>query len=409
MFQKLRLKLTLTNVAVVSIIFLIFITGVYIAVRGVIKNQEDQLINVISSNAGLDNVPLKPGHNDYSEHQYRYFYVMLNPSGEITSVTPNQALTAPLNDLASKVLSSSRKRGNIEWEGEPYLYVKSALKNGTGSYVIFVNTHFEHEILDKLLMVLALTGIAGLILVFFGGLFMANRSLIPVKESWKRQRDFVADASHELRTPLAVIETTLDLIISKSDQTVDSQMKWLENIQTENKRMTKLVNDLLFLARTDSKQVALELKTFPLHSALLEAYIPFEAIALRQGIQLESFDGPQIDFLGDEERLKQLAVILVDNAIKHTSSGGKVKLALLDMGSSVEIVVSDTGEGIDKEHIHKIFQRFYRVDKARSRKEGSVGLGLSIAEWIVKEHRGVIKVDSVKDRGTTFRVILPRS
>ncbi|MCJ7688417.1 MAG: ATP-binding protein, partial [Clostridiaceae bacterium] len=202
----------------------------------------------------------------------------------------------------------------------------------------------------------------------------------------------IADASHELRTPLAVIETTLDLVISRGENTINSQLKWIENIQAENKRMSKLVNDLLFLARTDSKQVIFEKKAFPLHSALLEAYIPFEAITIQKGIQLKAFKGAPINFIGDEARIKQLVVILIDNAIKHTQPGGTIGMSLFRRGEFIEIIIEDTGEGIEKEHINDIFKRFYKVDKARSDNGESSGLGLSIAQCIVKEHNGTIRV-----------------
>jgi Signal transduction histidine kinase len=259
-----------------------------------------------------------------------------------------------------------------------------------------------------LFFILLFAGFLGLILAFFGSLFMAERSLIPVRKSWQRQRDFVADASHELRTPLTVIETTTDLLMNRGTQTIDSQIKWLENIQAENKVMTKLVNDMLFLARADSEQDIFEKKDFQLHLALLEAYIPFEALAIHKGVNLKPFKGPAVNINGDESRIKQLAAILIDNALKHTPSGGFVQMALYDKRHSVEIEVSDSGEGISDEHIHKIFERFYRADKARSRSEGSAGLGLAIAHYIVAGHKGEITVKSEVDVGTTFRVILPK-
>lgn len=141
---------------------------------------------------------------------------------------------------------------------------------------------------------------------------------------------------------------------------------------------------------------------------MLEAYIPFEALAIQQGIHLKPFDGPTVDINGDEAKIKQLAVILIDNAIKHTPSGGSIQMTLHDKGHTVEIVISDSGEGISDEHIHKIFERFYRIDKARSRSDGSAGLGLSIAKYIVDEHRGEIKVESQVSVGTSFHVILPK-
>ncbi|MDP4094333.1 MAG: ATP-binding protein [Bacillota bacterium] len=410
MFHKLRLKLTLTNVAVVSVIFIIITAGIFFMTENNINNQTNQLLNTLASNEGLDTTQNISGHKGHDEHQFRYFTVKLNSSGNIISSSQNPDLNSiNTNLLISNALKSKRDRGQIELDEETYLFQKSSSGSGQGMSIIFIDTHQEHEMLGDLMVVLALVGFGGLVLAFFGSLFMAERSLVPITESWKRQRDFVADASHELRTPLTVIDTTLELLLNRKEQTIESQIKWIENIQTENKRMTKLVNDLLFLARADSEQILLEKKDFPLHSALLEAYIPMESLAIQHGIHLEPFIGDEIDYWGDEARIKQLAVILVDNAIKYTPSGGSVKMSLKDIGTHAEIMVADTGEGIEKDQLNKIFQRFYRVDKARSRKEGSLGLGLSIAQWIVNEHHGAIKVESSKNAGTTFYITLPKT
>ena len=373
----------------------------------IVNDQTEQLTNLINSDAGIT-ASKNTKHNGDEEHQYRYFYVKLNTSGKISSTSSNLDLKNPqISEIISKASVSKKLKGTIEVSKETFRFTKT-VENSKETIIVFINTHIEHEMLDNLLIVLILSGLCGLLLVFFGSLYVANRSLIPIKESWNRQKDFVANASHELRTPLSVIETTIDLLINKKKQTIGSQMKWLENIRTENKSMTKLVSDLLFLARADSDQNSLELKTFPLHSALLEAYIPFEAVALQKGIYLQDFNGEQIDFLGDESKIRQLAVIFIDNAIKYTPAGGQVGMTLVNNVDHVEISISDTGEGIAEEHINKIFQRFYRVDKARSRKEGCVGLGLSIAEWIVKQHHGHIKIESTKEKGSTFCIILPK-
>ncbi|MGE5415852.1 MAG: sensor histidine kinase [Acidobacteriota bacterium] len=239
-------------------------------------------------------------------------------------------------------------------------------------------------------------------------MFLAERSLIPIRYSWQRQRDFVADASHELRTPLASMQTNLDLVIGNPEDSVESQIRWLKNIQAEGQRMTKLVDDLLFLARADSDQEMLDMRSFPLHTALKDALQPLEAVAASQEIEFIISIEPEIEFNGDETRIKQLAVILVDNAIKYTPAGGKVEFELKETDRNLEIIVSDTGEGIEQEHLGRVFERFYRIDKARSRHSGGSGLGLSIAQWIVAEHHGTIKVVSHPGQGTTFRVILPR-
>jgi len=413
MFNKLRLKLTLTNVAVVALILFIFAISVFAFMLKSTNDQTSQLINLISSNEGLSNtqvIPAKKGHEGREGHELRYFYVKLDKQNSITYTSSDFDLqNQHISDLIKKASSNSQRNGNFDLsDEESYHFFKGELADSTGSYIIFINTHSDHEMLWTLLIVLLFAGFCGLILAFFGSLFMAERSLVPIRKSWQRQRDFVADASHELRTPLTVIETTTDLLMNRGNQTIDSQIKWLENIQAENKVMAKLVNDMLYLARADSEQDLLDKKEFQLHLALLEAYIPFEASAIKKGIHLKPFEGPTINIMGDESKIKQLAAILIDNAIKHTPSGGSIQMTLHDKGHTVEIVVSDSGEGISDEHIHKIFERFYRIDKARSRSDGSAGLGLSIAEYIVNEHRGEIKVESQVGVGTSFLVILPK-
>lgn len=410
MFNKLRFKLTLTNVIVVSVIFIIFVMSIFIVMSKLVNDQTEQLVNLIASNEGVSNLSDNISRNKHDEHQYRYFSVRLDSTGKVISASSNLNLrnSPQMSEIISKAFSVNESRGIVSSDEETYQFLRSSVNGIDEIYMAFVNTHEEHEMLNMLLIVLVFAGLGGLVLVFFGSLYMANRSLIPIKEAWNRQKAFVADASHELRTPLSVIETTLDLLSNRREKTIASQIKWLENIQTENKRMTKLVSDLLLLARADSDQDTLELQTFPLHTSLLEAYIPFEAIALQKGIHLQAFNGESFDFYGDESKIKQLAVILVDNGIKYTPAGGTVGMTLKDIGDSVEICVTDSGEGISEEHINKIFQRFYRVDKSRSRREGSVGLGLSIAEWIVNQHGGHIEVESIKGKGSTFHIYLPK-
>jgi signal transduction histidine kinase len=164
-------------------------------------------------------------------------------------------------------------------------------------------------------------------------------ALVPIKKSWEKQQNFVADASHELRTPLAVMQTNLELVLGNGEDTVESQAKWLENIQAENKRMTKLVNDLLFLARADSNQQLVEKIVFPLSGVIDGVASAYEPLARKKGVRLEVRLGRDILFYGDEGKIKQLAVILLDNAIKYTSSEGTVTVLLNQYDNSVELIV----------------------------------------------------------------------
>jgi signal transduction histidine kinase len=240
-------------------------------------------------------------------------------------------------------------------------------------------------------------------------LLLSKKAVRPVEKAWQKQLDFTADASHELRTPIAVIQTNLELVIDSPKETIESQMKWLKNIEAENKRMAKLVEDLLILSRVDTDQQALEIETFMLDEVVLEVLAPFEPIASGKNIELEVHVNDKIAFSGDRKRIKQLFVILVDNALNYTDSTGAVTVSLDHSEKEITLTVSDTGHGIESEHLDKIFDRFYRVTKTRKLNQDGSGLGLSIAKWIVQEHGGTIGVTSTLSVGTTFTARLPNS
>lgn len=437
MFNKLRLKLTLINVLVVAAITVFFMAGVYFLMARSLNIQSDQLMRLIATEAGSATAAVpEPGknvtppseeppvseHDKSSEknqfkrlkrerHWFSYFYVKTDNQGKITETSPNlPILKEELQPLINRTLALKNDAGKVEWFDEyDFKFLKAPLKNRSGFTLVYMNKEFQEGTIEHLLGAFAVTGLGGLILALFGSLFMADKALIPIKNSWDRQKKFVADASHELRTPLAVILTNLDIVKGNKHETIDSQKMWLDNIEVESKIMTKLVNDLLFLARIDSEQELLNMSNFSLNLAVNEAINPFNPISESKQIKIETQIENDINFYGDQARIKQLITILVDNAIKYSNPGGNVVIALKDSDNNIEIKVSDTGEGIEEKHLGKIFERFYRVDKARSRDSGGTGLGLSIAESIVKEHRGTIKVTSSPGVGTTFLIILPRN
>lgn len=255
---------------------------------------------------------------------------------------------------------------------------------------------------------MAVTVFLSIGMVFAGSWLLSNMAVKPIRAAWQKQLDFTADASHELRTPITVIQTNLELVMDSPEETVKSQMKWLRNIEAENKRMTKLVEDLLTLSRSDTGQQNLELSTFMLDELAMEALAPLKPVAAEKGIVL-SFDiARETAFHGDRSRIKQLLIILADNALKYTDAAGRVDIALRGDEKNITLTVSDTGSGIAGEHLDKIFDRFYRVEKTRNQNEGGTGLGLSIAKWIAQEHHGAIRVASTPGEGTAFTVTLPR-
>lgn len=244
-------------------------------------------------------------------------------------------------------------------------------------------------------------------LVYIGSFLISKFALKPIQNSWQKQLDFTADASHELRTPLAVTRTNLEIIMDNRNETIGSQMKWIKNIEAENIRMTKLVDDLLTLSRADTNQQNLNITTFMLDEAIKEVVTPFEATAFNNKIYLENYLEDKIAFTGDKNRIKQLIIILLDNAIKYTNEFGSINITLIKQENLIKVSVEDTGVGIDESDIDNIFNRFYRGVNTRKHNEDGTGLGLSIAKWIVDEHKGDIKVESNIEKGTKFIVKFP--
>lgn len=397
MFRKLRLQLTLINVLVMALVILFFVAATYFLMEYQMFSESQQIMKNIAADAGSGSI------HSITKSDRRYFLIKTDKFGSITDSSQDLPLTGDeLSRFIERAPKKFRFKGEVEWHDVHYHFLKVPLQQDQGFLFVFVNVQQEKVTLALLLVVLIITGLICLGLGYYGSLWLADRAMIPIKNSWQRQKDFVADASHEFRTPLAVIQTNLELVMGNPEDTVENQSKWLENIRVETKHMTKLVSDLLFLARADSQQQLLDMKRFPLHTALQNACEPFKPLAEIKGIQLHLSLESFITFYGDEDRIKQLVMILLDNTLKHTPPGGNVSLTLQKRSTTAEITVSDTGEGIEQQHLPKIFERFYRVDNARSKQEGGTGLGLAIAAWIVKAHQGTIKVDSTPGLGTTF-------
>ncbi len=227
-----------------------------------------------------------------------------------------------------------------------------------------------------------------------------NLMLDRLEELFRAQQRFIADISHELRTPLTAIRGNVDLM--RRIKCLDELS--LDAIQAESDRMIRMVGDLLLLAQADAGQ-PIRREKVELDTLMLEVYRQMRPIA--EGIELSIGEEDQAVILGDADRLKQLLINLVDNAIKYTPKGGKVTLGLRRDQNWAVLTVADTGIGIPAHDLPHIFDRFYRVDKARSRAAGGTGLGLSIVKWIVQAHSGRIDVQSEIDKGTTFIVSLP--
>ena len=234
-----------------------------------------------------------------------------------------------------------------------------------------------------------------------------NDMLSRLEQSFENMRQFMADASHELRTPLSVIRGEADVSLSQ-DRSEGEYKESLAIIQDEARRLSRIVDDMLALARADAGQHPLRASEFYLNDLVEEACRAMQVLAARKGVRLMIEPAEDLPFRGDEEMLRRLVLNLVDNAIKYTPEGGSISVKAEAARSTVKITVADTGVGIPAEAASHVFERFYRVDTARSRAEGGSGLGLAIAKWVAEAHDGSIELTTLPGSGSTFTVSLPR-
>ena len=271
--------------------------------------------------------------------------------------------------------------------------------------IAFVDVTSYKAQLSQLALTLVCTGLAALAALFLISLLISNRAIRPVKESWLKQKQFVADASHELKTPLAAICATVDAIETNAEETVLSQAEWFSNIRADLLRMNKLTADLLYLAQAEDAEE--EVQAFDLSEACETVIAATEALLYDRSIVLESRIEKGVCLEGSRERIMQALPILLDNAAKYADEGGRVTVALRQLKGLVELSVQNTGETIPLKDLPRIFDRFYRSDPSRAEEKGGFGLGLAIARAIVERAGGRITAASVAGL-TTFSITFKR-
>jgi two-component system, OmpR family, sensor histidine kinase CiaH len=282
---------------------------------------------------------------------------------------------------------------------------------GTIYVQVIADRTTEQLTLNAMLFVLLVGGAAVVVVALGVGAVYANRALVPIRQSLgaqrlalRRQREFAADASHELRTPLTVVRSSLEHLRRHQDEPVREVGDALDDIGAEVDHLAALVDDLLLLARSDSGAIALERRPIDLGDVAADAASSLAKSAGEKSVRVVVDPAPVV-VEGDPARLRQLVMILVDNAIRHSPTGGGVRVVVGADGPSAQLDVEDDGPGINPDDMPHIFERFWRASGAPS---GGTGLGLAIAKWIVDRHQGTIAVRNREGGGAAFRVSLPR-
>lgn len=285
------------------------------------------------------------------------------------------------------------------------------LQGRQGGKRVFLVTSLDNLNASLLRFAMELGGIfllAGF-LVFGLSFFLARMSLRPVEHAFSEQQRFVQDASHELKTPLTVILANLSILKSHPTATIREEALWIQNTETEAKRMQELTERLLFLAKADAKKLPPRSEVLSLSTLVESTALPFTALAFERKLSLALDISPALSVRGDAQTLAQLLAILLDNALKYAAPGTEVTVRLCRQKKHALLSVHNNGELIPADALPRLFDRFFRVDKSRARAAGGYGLGLSIAKTIANAHSGDIRADSTAEHGTVFTVTLPLS
>ena len=281
-------------------------------------------------------------------------------------------------------------------------YIYNARKRGENTFEItFIENEDAIIHANSILIGSALLCIVSLIIIYIGARKISKTIVKPVEETFEKQKQFISDASHELKTPLAVIEANADVLENELQDN-----KWIKYIQNEIESMNKLINELLMLAKIENIDSIRELKQINLSKELEIIISMFESMAYEKGVTIDSNIKEDIMLKASKEDIEHIVSTLLDNAIKHTESKKQVIVELSKEKNDIVIQIKNYGEPIPEEEREKIFERFYRIDKSRNRKEKRYGLGLAIAKSTVEKYNGKIEV-SYKEHFTIFKVNIP--
>lgn len=354
--------------------------------------------------------PQKSRHGD--DISTGWISVTVNGSGMITDIFRSQQIfgsedesdmDAAAHAAAETILSKGNRKGIISVDGISYRY--EMRDKDSGKVIVLLDRTNEISTMTRLLVILAGIFALSLVVLFLLSVLLSKWAVTPIEDAWNRQRVFFSNASHELKTPLAVISANLDVITSNPDETVAHQGKWFGYIRSEADKMSRLINEMLYIAReerTDSKTVMTELD---LSEATEGACLAMEAVAFEKGKTLITDIEPNVTVKGDKESLTRTINILIDNAVSHSSEHSDITVRLKKSRGKAKLTVENQGKPIPKEDLRRIFDRYYRTDASRSRDTGGFGLGLAIAKTVAEKHGGTITAESDENR-TVFTLII---
>ena len=413
MLKRLRIQFVCVVMAIVALMLAVIFGLMLGTTRARLERESLEQLSMLSERTELRMEPDEKARDDVGPERREnlqepgdrrgfqpYLLLRCDRSGALESTGGNIDYEGDAAALLSAALAGA-EHGVLSEQGLRYLRTE----DGAGYKIVFVDVSAEQSTLAGLVRTSLLVGLAALAVFFLLSLLLARWMIRPVEEAWQRQKQFVSDASHELKTPLTVITTNAELLQSPDfDETARRQFS--EHILTMARQMRGLVEGLLDLARVESGAARQAMTELNYSELCAEALLPFEPVLFERGHGLRSELEPDIFILGSEALLRQSLEILLDNAGKYAKPETEISVTLRRQGRGhCLLTVANAGDPIPPEDLPRLFERFYRVDKARSR-DGSYGLGLAIARQIAELHRGKIRCECAEGE-VRFHIQLP--
>jgi signal transduction histidine kinase len=400
MFKSLKNKIIILNMSLLTIVFV----GLFIAIYAftaidIERDVQNKLKNVIE----MKGPPPSNNNLDIT------ILIDLDKENKIISSKSNLGNDSVyINNMIEKIDETKKNSGEISLGDSKFSFLKKQINSNNTKIALINNTNRKQTLYD-LQKSFLLVGLLSLIVFWRISIYFTNRVLKPLQESIEKQERFIADASHELRTPLTIIKTNIDILKRNKNESIESQYKWIEYIDSQSNRMFELVKEMLSLATLDIQNENINFEVINLSEIIEDIILSFEVMIFEKSLTLEENIQEGLSIKGNIKEIQKLASILLDNAMKYVDKNGKITVELKLKKNKVTLLVTNTGPGIPKSDLEKVFVRFYRTDKSRNSKNGGYGLGLSIAQSIVEKHNANISVRSVVNKETIFEVDFPIS
>lgn len=404
MIKKLRIKLIAASMG--SLFLVLFVIGGIVGILNYRKIVEDanQILAIMEENAGKfpqkfssDRKDERPGMSPEVPYESRYFSVLFDKNGNIILIDTSKIVsidTTQAMEYASEVWEKNREQGFLE----NYRYRRN-VSNGEVC-IIFLDCRRQLDNFQNFLLTTFWVSGIGLLSVFILVVYLSAHIVKPFSDNYEKQKRFITDAGHELKTPLTIIEADAEVL------EIDfGENEWLQDIQSQTKRLVDLTNTLVVLSRMEEGQNSNMRVEFPLSDMLEEVCYTFQAPARVREKGLTSTIEPMISMKGDEKAIRGLVTILLDNAVKYTNENGHITVNLEKKKNHIYLSVFNTTKFISKEQICHLFDRFYRTDVSRNSQTGGYGLGLSIAAATVESHKGKIFAETMDEKSLRITVV----